>query len=130
MKIDYKSVERFLKAPDPAARAILVFGPDDGLVRERAAALARGVVADLDDPFRVAEFAGDVLAGDPAKLADEAAALAFGGGRRVVRVRGCGNAAAPAFKSFLDAPAGDALVVADAGDTGQRVVELERGKMR
>ena len=120
MKIDYKSVERFLKAPDPAARAILVFGPDDGLVRERAAALARGVVADLDDPFRVAEFAGDVLAGDPAKLADEAAALAFGGGRRVVRVRGCGNAAAPAFKSFLDAPAGDALVVADAGDLDSR----------
>ena len=114
MKIDFKSVERFIKAPDPAARAILVFGADDGLVRERAAALARTIVPDLGDPFRVAEFSGDVLASDPAKLADEAAALAFGGGRRVVRVRGCGNAAAPAFKSFLDAPMGDALVVAVA----------------
>ena len=120
MKIDYKGVERFLKSPDPAARAILVFGPDDGLVRERAAMLARGVVPDLNDPFRVAEFTGDVLAGDPAKLADEAAALAFGGGRRVVRVRGCGNATAPAFKSFLDDPVGDALVVADAGELDGR----------
>ncbi|MFO0293007.1 MAG: DNA polymerase III subunit delta [Rhodospirillales bacterium] len=120
MKIDYKSVERFLKAPDKAARAILVFGPDDGLVRERAAALARTVVEDLTDPFRVAEFAGDTLAADPAKLADEAAALAFGGGRRVVRVRGCGNAAAPAFKSFLENPLGDALVVADAGEFDSR----------
>ena len=120
MKIDYKSVERFLKAPDRAARAILVFGPDDGLVRERAAALARTVVADLSDPFRVAEFAGDALSGDPAKLADEAAALAFGGGRRVVRVRGCGNAATPAFKAFLDNPVGDALVVADAGELDGR----------
>jgi hypothetical protein len=41
MKIDFKGVERFLKAPDKAARAILVFGPDDGLVRERAAGLSR-----------------------------------------------------------------------------------------
>ncbi|MBM3480621.1 MAG: DNA polymerase III subunit delta [Alphaproteobacteria bacterium] len=120
MKIDFKGVERFLKAPDKAARAILVFGPDEGLVRERAAALARSVVEDLADPFRVAEFSGDVLASDPAKLADEAAALAFGGGRRVVRVRGCGNAAAPAFKSFLDAPVGDALVVAEAGELDTR----------
>jgi DNA polymerase III subunit delta len=120
VKIDFKSVERFLKAPDTAARAILVFGPDDGLVRERAAALARTVVADLGDPFRVAEFSGDVLASDPAKLADEAAALSFGGGRRVVRVRGCGNAAAPAFKSFLENPLGDALVVADAGELDSR----------
>jgi DNA polymerase III subunit delta len=122
MKIDFKSVERFIKAPDPAARAILVFGADDGLVRERAAALARTIVPDLGDPFRVAEFSGEALVSDPAKLADEAAALAFGGGRRVVRVRGCGNAAAPAFKSFLDAPMGDALVVADAGELDTRSV--------
>ncbi len=120
MKIDYKSVDRFLKAPDPAARAILVYGPDDGLVRERGAALARGVVADLKDPFRIAEFSGDALVADPAKLVDEAAALAFGGGRRVVRVRGCGNAATSAFKSFLEAPKGDALVVAEAGELDAR----------
>ena len=70
MKIDFKSVERFIKAPDPAARAILVFGADDGLVRERAAALARTIVPDLGDPFRVAEFSGEALVSDPALLVD------------------------------------------------------------
>jgi DNA polymerase-3 subunit delta len=37
-----------------------------------------------------------------------------------VRVRGCGNAATPAFKAFLDNPVGDALVVADAGELDGR----------
>ena len=33
-------VARFLKSPDPACRAVLVYGPDAGLVSERASALA------------------------------------------------------------------------------------------
>lgn len=116
MKIDAKNVERFLKAPDEDARAILVHGPDDGLVRERAVALVRLVVEDVNDPFRVAEIAPDALEKDPARLADEAAALAFGGGRRVVRVRGCGNGPAPAFAAFLKNPMGDALIVVESGE--------------
>jgi DNA polymerase-3 subunit delta len=120
MKIDARNFERFLKAPDPAIRAVLVYGPDEGLVRERGAALARSVVPDLADPFRVAELAGDAIEKDPARVADEAAALAFGGGRRVVRVRGCGNGAAPAFAGFLKDAKGDALVVVEAGDLDGR----------
>lgn len=122
MKIDPRNVDRFLKTPDRAVQAILVFGPDDGLVRERAVELVRGVVADLNDPFRIAEIAPETLEKDPARLADEAAALAFGGGRRVVRVRGCANGAAPAFAAFLKAPMGDALIVVEAGDLDGRSV--------
>lgn len=120
MKIETRNVEKFLKSPDKGVRAILLFGPDDGLVRERGAALARTVVEDLGDPFRIAELDGDRLESDPAMLADEAAALAFGGGRRVVRVRGCGNGAAPAFTAFFKNPMGDALVVVEAGDLDGR----------
>ncbi|MBL8702185.1 MAG: DNA polymerase III subunit delta [Alphaproteobacteria bacterium] len=120
MKIETRQIEAFLKAPDRRACAILLFGPDDGLVRERGARLARTVVEDLNDPFRVAELSGDRIEGDPAALADEAAALAFGGGRRVVRVRGCGNGAAPAFSAFFKNPMGDALIVVEAGDLDGR----------
>jgi len=121
MKITGAKVESFLRAPDPDARAILVFGPDEGLVRERAARLAKLVVDDLNDPFRVVEFTGQQLKEDPARLADEAAAISFGGGRRVVRVRQAADACEPACKSFLDldTPA-DALVVLDAGDLPPR----------
>lgn len=120
MKIETRNIDRFLKSPDAGIRAILLFGPDDGLVRERGTKLARDVVEDLGDPFRVAELSGDRIESDPAALADEAAALAFGGGRRVVRVRGCGNGAAPAFTAFFKNPMGDALIVVEAGDLDGR----------
>lgn len=119
MKVEPRRIESFLRKPDPAARAVLVYGPDAGLVRERAEALARTVVPDLADPFRVAELTGRTLAGDPARLPDEAAAIAFGGGRRVLRVRDAGEESAAPFAAFLDAPAGDALVVVEAGDLGR-----------
>lgn len=120
MKIDARSLPGFLRKPDPAVRAILLYGQDGGLVKERGEGLAKQIVADLHDPFRVAEFSGDALSDDPARLADEAAALAMTGGRRVVRVRPAGNEAAPAFAHFLKHPVGDALIVVEAGELDGR----------
>ena len=109
-----------MRAPDPAARAVLVYGPDGGLVRERADALARHVVPDRADPFRVAELGPAQLKDDPARLADEAAALSFTGGRRVVRVREAADVQVDILIRFLDAPLGDALVIVEAGELGPR----------
>jgi DNA polymerase-3 subunit delta len=109
-------IERFVSGPPPSIVAVLVYGPDQGLVRERAERLAKTVVSDLGDPFRVSELDDDTIAGDPARLSDEAAALSMLGGRRVVRVRPAGNGAAAAFESLLENPVGDALVVAEGGD--------------
>lgn len=120
MKLTGQKAEAFLKSPDPAARAVLVYGPDSGLVRERVTRLMKGVVPDLGDPFRVAELSPSILKDDPARLADEAAALAFTGGRRVVVVRDGGDAIAGLFQGFLANPAGDALVVVEGGDLGPR----------
>ena len=108
--------DRFLERPPGNLIAALFFGPDQGLARERADALARTVVPDLSDAFRVTELDGDAVAADNARLADEAAAISMLGGRRVVRVRGAGNALAPMLESFLDEPKGDALVVVQAGE--------------
>jgi DNA polymerase III subunit delta len=106
----------FLDRPDPQIRAVLFYGPDSGLVRERADRLARSICPELGDPFRVAELAGSALAEDPARLADEAAQLSFSGGRRVVRVRGAADGQAKLFAGFLDGAPGDALIVAEAGE--------------
>jgi DNA polymerase-3 subunit delta len=116
MKIDTRAIPGFVKRPDPAARAVLLFGPDAGLVREYAEAIARTVVADLADPFRVAELGTDTLKDDPARLSDEAAAISMLGGRRVIRVRGAGNETLAALKNLLDDPKGDGLVVIEAGE--------------
>lgn len=116
MKVKPAEADRFTAAPPAKLVAALVYGPDQGLVRERAERLVKTVVDDLSDPFRVSEFAEDALISDPALLWDEAAAISMMGGRRVVRVRRAGNALAKSFERFLAQPAGDALIVVEAGD--------------
>ncbi len=116
MIVKPSDAERYVSRPPADLKAALVFGPDQGLVRERAERLAKTVVPDLSDPFRVAELDEAILAEDPARLADEAAAMSMMGGRRVVRVRNAGNALAKLFGSFFENPCGDALIVVEAGD--------------
>lgn len=120
MKLAGAAVTGFLNKPNPAAIAVLVYGPDVGLVRERADHLAKTVCADLNDPFRVARLTGAQLSEDAALLADEAAAIAMIGGRRVVRVEDIGDRQAAVFKAFLANPIGDALIVVAAGDLPKR----------
>ena len=119
MKISSRA-EAFVAKPDPAIRAVLVYGPDAGLVRERLNGLTRAVAGSIDDPFRVAEIEADTLRDDPARLGDEAAALSFSGGRRVVRVRDATDTVADVLAAFAEAPVGEALVVVSAGDLGPR----------
>lgn len=120
MKITGAKLTAFLKAPDPGAQCVLLYGPDRGLVRERADILARKVVDDLSDPFRVVELTAAPLRSDPARLADEAAAISFTGGRRVVRIRDAADALTKLLKAFIEHPAGDALVLLEAGELGPR----------
>lgn len=120
MKIDARRADAFVRAPDPEARAVLIYGPDHGLVRERARKLVGDVAGDIADPFRVAEMTGSALGSDPARLADEAQAIALTGGRRAVWVREATDGLAALFESFLDAAPGDALVVVEGGELGPR----------
>lgn len=120
MKVAVGRIDAFLRAPDNAARAILVYGPDTGLVRERADILARTVVPDLADPFLVAELSPAQLRDIPTLIADEAAAIALTGGRRVVRIREGTDAIAVPIEQFLEDSPGDALVIVQAGDITPR----------
>jgi len=108
--------DRYLDRLPEKIIAVLIYGPDQGLVTERSQRLMRTVVPDVRDPFRVSEMDGAALVEDEARLGAEAAALSFSGGRRVVRVRSAGNAVAGTFENFLEQPSGDALIVVEAGD--------------
>jgi DNA polymerase-3 subunit delta len=120
MKVDARRADGFISKPDPAVRAILLYGPDTGLVRERMVALTKNIAGSTDDPFRTAEFTADILRSDPAKLGDEAAAMALTGGRRVVRFRDAGDSVASVFGEWLENPIGDALVIVTAGELTPR----------
>ena len=114
MKLEARRVAPFLRDPG-ACRAVLLFGPDAGLVRERADALVRSVAGDACDPFRITELDRDHLAGLPGEMA----ALSLGGGRRVIRLRDATDAAWPAVQRGLDGP-GTALLVMEAGELTPR----------
>lgn len=120
MKIEARQAEAFLKKPDPKIRGVVIYGNDDGLVAERAVALAKTVCEDLKDPFRVVDIAGDALKQDPARLADEFGALSMMGGRRVIRVRPAGEESAAALENLVAASAGDALIIVEAGNLTPR----------
>ncbi len=120
MKPTGTQLKAFLANPPPGVRAILVFGSDEGLIRERAGALTTTVCEDPKDPFRVSEFAASVLRDEPAQLADEAAAISMTGGRRVVRVRDASDTASAVFKTLLADPPGDSLIIVEAGELGPR----------
>jgi len=116
VKLPAGRVESFLRRPDAEIRAVLLYGPDAGLVRERADALGRTVTTDLRDPFRVADLTGAMLATDPARLYDEAAQISLMGGQRLVRVREVSDPQSAVFTRFLADPPTGGLVVAEAGD--------------
>ncbi len=120
VKFSTSKVDPFLANPDPAIRAILLYGPNGGLIRERADGLVRRVVDDPADPFRVSRLTGGMLKDDPARLADEAAALSLTGGRRIVHLSDVGDAQSAVIGEFLDAPMGDSIVLAESGDLGPR----------
>ena len=56
-----KEIDAFLARPDPARPIILLYGPDAGLVRERADALLASAVDDPNDPFSLVRLDGDAL---------------------------------------------------------------------
>src|SRR5437660_12357478 len=100
----------------PAQPVVLVFGPDAGLVRERAQALIRASVDDVNDPFSLARLDGDDLAGEPTRLVEEANTIPLFGGRRAVWVRAGGRNFAAAVEALIAMPSPDCRVVIEAGD--------------
>jgi len=118
MKLDRRQIDDFLKNPGEKIAAVLVFGPDEGLVRERVNALVKAAAGSGDDPFRVVELDSDTIRSDPARLMDEAGAISMLGGRRAVRINGVTDGQAKVIEDFLGShrDSKNTLVIFEAGD--------------
>lgn len=108
MKIDPARIDGFLKNPGNTS-IILIYGPDSGLVSERALTLVKSSLGSVDDPFRYAEIH------DSTRLLEEATAASLTGGRRVIRLRDAGENATKPAEALLKNPP-DAMVILEAGD--------------
>lgn len=110
--------DAFAKRRPLPVRLLLVYGPDRGLVSERAATLASASGVMLDDPFSVIKLdAGDV-AQDAGRLIDEMNAIGLFGGDRLVWVRGGANekGLCDAFQHLAGLPPGPSTLIIEAGD--------------
>jgi len=115
MKVATRDIERFLSMPPQELCSCLIYGEDAGQVRELAKKLAETVVDDLNDPFRVTTLDVSNLTADPSRLSDEQAAMPFGGGRRLIRLRGITGDHARLISETIQEPSGDGFIIAEAG---------------
>ncbi|MBO6717151.1 MAG: DNA polymerase III subunit delta [Rhizobiaceae bacterium] len=111
-------VDGWLAKPDDVAKVVLIYGPDRGLVSERAHRFAASTGLPLDDPFTVIRIDASALADDPGRLVDEIRTVPMFADQRLVWVTGAG-----AEKPFADAvaqvladPPTDALLLVEAGE--------------
>ena len=120
MKIAARDVAGLLKAPAARYSAYLLYGPDQGLVRERARQLSDYFCDQPDDPFAQTSLTGAQLAEDKARLSDEAMAVNIFGGLRVVTVNGIGSEMTAAVKLAFAKPNPDARIIIRASDVNTR----------
>src|SRR6266704_2598743 len=111
-----KEIDAFLARPDPGRPIILLYGPDSGLVRERAEALLASAVDDPSDPFSLVRLDGDELSADPSRLVDEAMTVPLFGGRRAIRVRAGSRSFASGVDTLADVALKDCRIVIEAGE--------------
>jgi len=111
-----KEIDAFLARPDPGRPIILLYGPDAGLVRERADALLASAVDDPNDPFSLVRLDGDELSAEPSRLVDEALTIPLFGGRRAIRVRAGSRSFASGVDTLTETPLKDCRIVIEAGE--------------
>ena len=111
-----RDIDAFLARPDPGHPIILLYGPDAGLVRERADALMASAVDDPNDPFSLVRLDGDELSAEPSRLVDEAMTVPLFGGRRAIRVRAGSRSFASGIETLADSPLKDCRIVIEAGE--------------
>ena len=105
--------DAFLNALERVPAAVLFYGPDAGLVSERAATLARrlaeregGEIIRLDDAD---------LENDPDRVAVELQTIAMFGGRKVVRAQAGRRLNANALRELVEGGKLEGLLIVEAG---------------
>src|SRR3954447_14697050 len=111
-----RDIDAFLKQPDPGRPIILLYGPDAGLVRERADALVASAVDEPSDPFSLVRLDGDELSAEPSRLVEEAMTIPMFGGRRAIRVRAGSRSFASGVDTLSEMPIKDCRIVIEAGE--------------
>lgn len=110
MKANRGEIERALRSPGET-RIFLLHGPDEAGSRSLVKTLADA----MGETAERIDLTGADLKADPARLADEAAAISMFGDRRWILVEQAGDEILPALEALAEAPAADNPVAIVAG---------------
>lgn len=106
----------FLKAPDARYAAVLFFGTDQGMISERAAALARTLAARDDPAGEIIRLDDSDLDSDPDRLVVELMTLPMFGGRKILRTSASRRVNAACIRPLLDGPPLAGVLIVEAGN--------------
>lgn len=110
-------IDRFIANPPAGGAVILIYGPDTGLVSERASELVAKASEGNEDPFSLAKLDAAELVSDQNRLIDEALTVPLFGGRRIIWIKDAGGKnLSPSVTPLLKLDDNTALVVIEAGD--------------
>lgn len=107
---------RFIASGCLKTPLILLHGPDEGLVRLRAKAIARAILGEGADPLSRLDYDAESLNSDHGRLLDEANAIAMFGGKRVILVGNAGKLQKVAWQLLFQVPPLDSTIIFQADD--------------
>jgi len=111
-------VDNWLRRPDPDTRIVLIYGPDRGLVSERARAFVKQAGLDPEDPFSSVRLDATEVEASPGRLTDEAGTVPMFSNRRLIWIKAAGahKQLAEEVKALAETPPQDSVIVIEAGD--------------
>jgi len=108
--------DQFIKSLDSRYRAVLFYGPDAGLVSERARMAAQRLAAASNPPGDVLRIEDADLEMEPDRLLVEAQTVPMFGGPKVVHTRASRRVTAQVLKPLLEQETLAASLVVEAGN--------------
>lgn len=113
------ALDGFLRRPDPAIRALLIYGSDAGEVSDAARRVLHKLTGFTADSLAVTQLDERAIAADPGRLADEVQSLSLLGGKRVVWIRGADSQFAKAVAPLLAGSAPGNFILGEAAALGK-----------
>ncbi len=106
----------FVKQPDAKYNAVLVFGPDVGMVSERSRLIAEHMVKKFDGAAEVIRIDEEDLSRDPDRLAVELQTTSMFGDRNIIRIRSSNRLDVDLIADLLKSGEFANSIIIEAGD--------------
>ncbi|MEX0345677.1 MAG: DNA polymerase III subunit delta [Rhizobiaceae bacterium] len=128
--------DSWLARPGDKTGIVLIYGPDRGLVSERAKKFATATGLNLNDPFAVLRLDQADIADQPDRLMTEARTISMFGDKRLIWLRNTGNdrSMTETMTALCEDPPVDCKLLIEAGDLKKgaalrRIVEQSNAAM-